>query len=204
MIIRSAEFLISAASSTQFPSSPLPEVAFAGKSNVGKSSLMNCLLNRKGLVKTSSTPGKTREINFFSVNGTFRLVDLPGYGFAKVHKSKRQGWERLIGGYLRERLFLNGVVLILDARHPPSKLDQEMLGWLAENAVPLVIVANKLDKLKRSQSKAQLELIRRQLDLPGIPLPFSARTRVGREALWEALLPWLQEQEGAGLHTHRP
>ena len=162
----------------------LPEVAFVGKSNVGKSSLINTLLGRKSLVKTSATPGKTQQINFFLINGAWRFVDLPGYGFAKVPPRVRQDWERLITTYLRERPCLRGVVLIVDARHDPSPLDLTMKAWLEEAAIPTVLVVNKMDKLKRAGQQRQLALLGGALAAEGEPVAFSAQTGLGRDALW--------------------
>lgn len=193
MKIHSAEFLVGAASPGQFPPPLLPEVAFAGKSNVGKSSLINTLLNRKHLVKTSATPGKTREINFFLINGTFRLVDLPGYGFSRAPREKKSGWEALIETYLRERACLKGLVLILDSRHAPGPLDQGMKAWLDAMQVRYLMVASKTDKLKRAQLERQLALLEGTLGLAEPPLPFSSKTRAGRDGLWRQLGAWLAE-----------
>lgn len=185
-----------AASSRQFPTSFLPEVAFAGKSNVGKSSLINTLLNRKHLVKTSSTPGKTRQINFFLINGLFRLVDLPGYGYSKASKTEQAGWESLIEGYLRDGSFLRGVVLIIDARHAPSPLDGIMLDWLRSCQLPHLVVANKIDKLKRAQIGRQLAMFKEEMALEKVPLGFSAKTRAGRITLAAGIAKWI---DGAGV-----
>ncbi len=198
MNIHSAEFMIGAASPGQFPPPLLPEVAFAGKSNVGKSSLINALLNRKHLVKTSSTPGKTREINFFLVNGRFRLVDLPGYGFSRAAKAKKSSWEALIETYLSERSCLKGLVLILDSRHEPTVLDQAMKDWLDSHGVRYQAVASKTDKLKKSQLTRQLTLLQATLALPEAPISFSAKTRMGRGGLWGRLGPWLAEPLAPG------
>ena len=187
MKILSAEFVTGAVQPSQFPASVLPEVAFAGKSNVGKSSLINALLNRKHLVKTSSTPGKTREINFFRINGAFSFVDLPGYGYAEAPKQVQRGWQALLEGYLTGRAPLRGVVLILDARHDPSPLDRQMKDFLESYGVPVLAVANKVDKLSRSQVPAQLAAIARQMDLPEPPLAYSSKTGEGRDALWARL-----------------
>ncbi len=191
MKIHSAEFIIGAATTGQFPSSCLPEVAFSGKSNVGKSSLMNALLNRKRLVKTSRTPGKTRQLNFFLINQTFRLVDLPGYGFGKVSKAQKEAWGTLVETYLAERPFLRGVVQILDSRHAPTELDHLMVQWLAAHEVPFITVANKIDKLKKSQVSARIAALHGDLSLAEKPLPFSAKTREGRDALAARLEQWL-------------
>lgn len=200
MKINSAEFIIGAAAPGQFPPPFVPEVAFVGKSNVGKSSLINTLLNRKHLVKTSSTPGKTREINFFLINGGFRFVDLPGYGFSRAAKTKKDAWEGLIETYLSNRACLKGLVMILDIRHAPSPLDQAMIAWLEEVGLRFVLVANKADKLSKSQLSRQVAALRKNLSgsaqsrgLSALPLPFSAKSRTGRDALWGHLRGWLAE-----------
>lgn len=197
MKINSAEFMIGAAAAGQFPPPFLPEVAFVGKSNVGKSSLINTLLNRKHLVKTSGTPGKTREINFFLINGAFRFVDLPGYGFSRAGKAKSAGWEDLIPAYLGTRSCLKGLVMILDIRHAPTKLDQAMIAWLEEAQLRFVLVANKSDKLGRSHVSRQLGAIRKELAAPAAPLPFSVKSRAGRDTLWSELGGWLAEPLGS-------
>ena len=195
--IRAAEFTVGAASAAQFPPPVLPEVAFAGKSNVGKSSLINSLLNRKHLVKTSSTPGKTRQINFFLINGAFRLVDLPGYGFSRVSKAEKARWGDLVAAYVAGRPALQGVVLIVDARHAPGPLDRQMVAWLGEAGVPFCVVANKVDKLKRAQRPRALAQATAALGLPEAPLLYSSVTAEGRGALWARLGGWLGLPEGA-------
>ncbi|MCZ6532102.1 MAG: ribosome biogenesis GTP-binding protein YihA/YsxC [SAR324 cluster bacterium] len=193
MKIHSAEFLIGAASPGQFPPPLLPEVAFVGKSNVGKSSLINTLLNRKRLVKTSGTPGKTREINFFLINERFRFVDLPGYGFSRAAKTKQRSWEGLIETYLSERPCLKGLVLIFDVRHSPGPLDRAMQGWLEGAGLRYRLIANKADKLKKSRLGSQLSQLEQGLALPEPPLAFSAKSRQGCDILWKCLDGWLAE-----------
>lgn len=197
MKIQSAEFLLGAAQPARFPRTMLPEVAFVGKSNVGKSSLINTLLRRKSLVKTSATPGKTQQINFFLINGAWRFVDLPGYGFAKVPPRVRQDWERLITTYLRERPCLRGVVLIVDARHDPSPLDVTMKAWLDEAAIPTVLAVNKMDKLNRTGQQRQLALLGRALAPEGEPVACSAQTGLGRDALWSRVRALLDQPAAA-------
>jgi GTP-binding protein len=192
MKIVSAEFVISAAAPAQFPPSVLPEVAFAGKSNVGKSSVINCLLQRKKLVKTSSTPGKTQMINFFVINGAFHVVDLPGYGFAKAPKSIQAGWARLVEGYIASRDRLKGLVLIVDIRHPPTALDAQVKDWLGQLGRPFLVVANKVDQVSTNALRGHLRQIADDLELPESPLLFSAKTGAGRDELWAKLLPWLE------------
>ena len=192
MKINSAEFEIGAAFASQFPPPVLPEVAFAGKSNVGKSSLLNTLLQRKKLVKTSATPGKTQQINFFVINGRFRVVDLPGYGYAQAPKATQAGWARLVETYLTRRESLTGVVLIVDARHDPSPLDVQMKDWLESLGRPTLIVAGKVDKLKASQVASQLRRIQEVLRMDALPLAHSSRTGQGREEVWGLLGGWLE------------
>jgi GTP-binding protein len=196
MKIHSAEFVIGAAQPGQFPPSVLPEVAFVGKSNVGKSSLINTLLHRKSLVKTSATPGKTQQINFFEINGRFRFVDLPGYGFARAPKPVRDQWEWLIGEYLRDRACLRGTVLIVDARHKPSPLDVQMKGRLAATEFPIILAVNKMDKLNRSGQQSQLKVLRDALATGGDCVGFSAKTGEGRDPLWRLLRPLLDAGGG--------
>ena len=193
MKIRSAEFILSASSPWQFPSPTLPEIAFAGRSNVGKSTLINSLLNRKKLVKTSSTPGKTQLINFFKINDKFHFVDLPGYGFAKVPETVRQQWQRLIEAYLQERESLRNVVLIIDSRHGPTSQDRQLKEWLDYYDRPVLIVASKIDKLKRGQIQKHLKIIRQDLSLDTTPLAHSSSEKGRRDQIWKNLNPWLDE-----------
>ncbi len=189
MKIRSAEFILSASSPWQFPAPTLPEIAFAGRSNVGKSTLINSLLNRKKLVKTSSTPGKTQLINFFKINDAFHFVDLPGYGFAKVPENVRQQWQRLIEAYLQERETLRNVVLIVDSRHKPTAQDRQLKEWLDYYQRPVLIVASKIDKLKRGQIQKQLKQIKQDLSLDKTPLVHSSLEKGRREEIWNNLWP---------------
>jgi GTP-binding protein len=194
MKIRSAEFILSASSPWQFPPPTLPEIAFAGRSNVGKSTLINSLLNRKKLVKTSSTPGKTQLINFFNINDKFHFVDLPGYGFAKVPENVRKQWQRLIESYLQERESLRNVVLIVDSRHGPTKQDRQLKEWLDYYERPVLIVASKVDKLKRGVIQKNLKIIRQDLALNKTPLAHSSLEKGRREEIWKNLNPWLEEE----------
>ncbi|MBT3213303.1 MAG: YihA family ribosome biogenesis GTP-binding protein [Deltaproteobacteria bacterium] len=193
MKIRSAEFILSASSPWQFPPPTLPEIAFAGRSNVGKSTLINSLLNRKKLVKTSSTPGKTQLINFFNINDKFHFVDLPGYGFAKVPEPVRKQWQRLIEAYLQERESLRNVVLIVDSRHGATAQDRQLKEWLDYYERPVLIVASKIDKLKRSQIQKHLKIIRQDLGLDTTPLAHSSLENGRRDEIWKNLNPWLEE-----------
>ncbi|MBW7865370.1 MAG: YihA family ribosome biogenesis GTP-binding protein [Candidatus Hydrogenedentes bacterium] len=185
MKIVSAEFLKSAARPDQFPRDGRPEVAFVGRSNVGKSSLLNTLLNRKDLAKTSATPGKTQLVNFFTVNGRCYFVDLPGYGFAKVPMPVKEAWNRLMHQYLGDREPLRLAALLLDARHKPSSQDAAMLEMLGECRVPTVLVATKTDKLSKSQAQAGIRQIRAELglDADAVVVPFSSVTGQGRKEL---------------------
>ena len=191
MKIKSAGLLESAAGANQFPDLVMPEIAFAGRSNVGKSTLINSLLTRKKLVKTSSTPGKTRLINFFLINEIFCLVDLPGYGFAKVPAEMRESWRKLIETYLSRRDNLRGVVLIIDIRHGPTTQDRQLKSWLDFHQRPLLVVASKSDKLSRGKCASQLQKIKKDLELTQLPLPHSSLNKEGRGQIWMALDGWL-------------
>ncbi len=188
MKITAAEFVKSATKPDQYPQSSYPEIAFAGRSNVGKSSLINVLLNRKNLVRTSSTPGRTQLINFFAVNANFSLVDLPGYGFAKVPVAVKKAWGPMIRTYLEMREHLCAVVFILDIRRIPGEEDIQMLDWLEEFGVPTIPVVTKLDKVNRSQRDRQLKQIALAtgLDKEVFSL-FSAQTKEGRDDIWERI-----------------
>ena len=192
MKIHSAEFLLSASTTRQFPAATLPEIAFAGRSNVGKSTLINSLLNRKKLVKTSATPGKTQLINFFKVNDQFYFVDLPGYGYAKVPESVRRKWQNLVEVYLSERETLRNVVLIIDCRHNPTVQDRQLLEWLEYYQRPSLIVASKIDKLKRGQVQKHLQKIKHDLSIESVPLGHSSMQYGRREEIWKKLVPWIE------------
>lgn len=189
MKIVSAEFLASAIAPGQYPRRPLPEIAFAGRSNVGKSSLINTLVHRKSLVKTSATPGKTQAINFFVVNQHFVLVDLPGYGYAKVPRAVQANWRPMIETYLRERATLRAVVHIVDLRHPPTEQDRQLRVWLLHHRHMTITVATKADQVARSQRATCVEVIRQGLALAPEEslLLFSSQSREGRFPLWGCL-----------------
>jgi GTP-binding protein len=193
MKIISAEFVTSAASPTQYPRQRLPEVAFAGRSNVGKSSLINTLVHRKNLVKTSGTPGKTRTLNFFVVNGRFSFVDFPGYGYARVPREMQASWRPMVEAYMKHQDMLRAVVHIIDFRHTPSELDWQLRAWLLNKQVTVLTVATKTDKVKRNQRAAHEREIRRGLALPDDEplLLFSSHNHEGRLRLWQRLMPWL-------------
>ena len=169
------------------PVNEVPEIAFAGKSNVGKSSLINALMNRKALARTSASPGKTQTINFYNVNHEMYLVDLPGYGYAKVSQSVKEQWGKMIERYLHQSKQLKAVFLLIDIRHKPSENDRNMYEWILHNGYEPIIIATKLDKLKRSQVPKQLKILREGLDLiPGTKIiPFSAQTKQGRDEIWD-------------------
>jgi GTP-binding protein len=189
LIIRNVEFIGGMAEKHGWrPESPLPEVAFAGRSNVGKSSLLNSLVRRKSFARVSRTPGRTREINFFRVNNGFVLVDLPGYGYARVSKEKKSEWRPLIESYLRRTTQLRGIVLLLDIRREPSEDDRAMLDFLAEVEVPTIVVLTKTDKLSKAAAQERIGAIAGALALDADQIiPFSAQTGVGRVELLEAI-----------------
>ena len=195
LVIRRLEFLGGQASVEGWkPTSELPEIAFSGRSNVGKSSLLNALVRRKALARVSATPGKTREINFFRVNDAFHLVDLPGYGYARVSKAARQAWRPLIEGFLRTSAHLRGVVQLVDARHPPSTDDLRMMEFLGSLGVPTIVVATKVDKLSRAERGPKLAALGAQLGVDDDQLiPFSARTGEGRDDLAQAVVSLLAQ-----------
>lgn len=184
----SAEFITSATRPSQYPPVNFPEIAFAGKSNVGKSSLINVLVNRKRLVKTSTTPGRTQLINFFDINGSMTFVDLPGYGYAKVPASIKKSWKPMIETYLSGRPTLKAVVLIMDIRRIPDEKDLYLINWLAHYQIPTIPILTKTDKLKTSQQARQLTLASAATGIPKDQfILFSAKTRTGKEQIWEAI-----------------
>jgi len=189
MLIKSAEFMTSAVRPQQYPAPDLPEFAFAGRSNVGKSSLINTLVSRRKLVQTSSVPGKTRLINFFRVNEAFMLVDLPGYGYARVSEAEHRKWRPMIEQYLSGRESLKAVVVILDIRRTPNEEDAQLLNWLDRREIPSVLIVTKADKLSKTAQAKQRALIAAALEVePDELVLFSAKTRQGREELWRILL----------------
>ncbi|HYL97494.1 MAG TPA: ribosome biogenesis GTP-binding protein YihA/YsxC [Blastocatellia bacterium] len=199
MKIESTSFLKSAAKPDQFPKGNLPEVGFIGRSNVGKSSLINSLLGVKGLARTSSTPGRTQQINFFLINETFRFVDLPGYGYARVPEKIRREWGHLAESYLANRPCLVLFILITDLRHEPTRLDLQMKKWLVESGKPFVIVATKSDKL--SGNELRVSLTRASAAFGGMEvMPYSAVTRNGAERIWKEILKRLSQ---ASEHSNR-
>ena len=192
MKIISAKYALTAVNAKQYPTDGLPEIALAGRSNVGKSSMINKLTNRRGMARTSSTPGKTRTLNFYLVNEAFYLVDLPGYGYAKVGKTMLSEWGKMLDTYLLNRPNLKGVIQLIDLRHPPMKNDKEAFAWLMAHDFPFFIVANKADKLSRSAQNKNLKVIRDELNLAkDFPvIPFSAETGQGVEEVWQEIEKW--------------
>ena len=193
MIIRKAELETVCGITSTLPENLLPEFAFAGKSNVGKSSLINGLLNRRALARTSSQPGQTQTINFYNVNDDLYFVDLPGYGYAKVSVEVKAKWGKMIERYLKKSKMLKCIFLLIDIRHDPSANDKLMYDWIVSNGYKPVIIATKLDKLKRSQIQKHVKMVREGLGLAkeDILIPFSAETKQGRDEIW-ALIESLQ------------
>jgi len=189
MIIKSAEFVTSAVKTTQYPPEVSPEIAFAGRSNVGKSSLINTLVNRKHLVKTSSTPGRTQLINFFDINKNLTFVDLPGYGYARVPAAVRKKWGPMIETYLSTRQTLKGVVIIMDIRRLPREEEQNLIHWLAHYSIASILVLTKTDKLSKTKLiKQQAAIIKALAVAKEDVILFSAKTRRGKDAVWDAIL----------------
>ncbi|CAN7328124.1 ribosome biogenesis GTP-binding protein YihA/YsxC [Paenibacillus sp. LjRoot153] len=189
MKVNQAEFIISAVGPSQYPEDALPEIALAGRSNVGKSSLINCLISRKNLARTSSQPGKTQTLNYYKINQDLYFVDLPGYGYAKVSKTKREQWGKFIESYLLNREPLRLVMQLVDLRHPPSKDDQAMYEWLRHMDVPVLVVATKADKIPKSRWPKHLKIVRETLGMDkGVqPLMFSSELGLGKDELWGIL-----------------
>lgn len=189
MIIKNVNLETVCGITSVLPDNTMPEIAFAGKSNVGKSSLINALMNRKSYARISATPGKTQTINFYNINEELYLVDLPGYGYAKVSEQEKVRWGQLIERYLHGSRQLRAVFLLIDIRHEPSTNDKMMYQWIVEQGFNPIIIATKLDKIKRSQVAKQLKIVKEGLDLvPGtMMIPFSATTKQGREEIWELI-----------------
>jgi GTP-binding protein len=194
MKITSAEFIKSAVWPPQYPPATMPEIAFVGRSNVGKSSLINTIVGRKNLAKTSNTPGRTQLINFFTINGALSFVDLPGYGFAKVSQSVKKDWGDMIESYLRERPSLAMVIFILDIRRDPSDDDLSLRDWLEDYKIPYLYILTKVDKLSNNQAITRARAIEKILNISaGIkPILFSAKTQKGKGDIWQALDAHLQ------------
>lgn len=196
MVIKNVELEIVCGITSKLPDTELMEIAFAGKSNVGKSSLINALLNRKSLARTSATPGKTQTINFYNVNKELYLVDLPGYGYAKVSPKEKEQWGKLVERYLNTSKKLRAVFLLIDIRHEPTANDKMMYDWIVYHGYNPIIIATKLDKLKRSQIQKHVKMVKQGLNLvPGTKvIPFSSVTKQGREEIWD-LVKTMEESE---------
>ncbi|MEB3100404.1 ribosome biogenesis GTP-binding protein YihA/YsxC [Ferviditalea candida] len=189
MKVTNAELVISAMGPDQYPQEALPEIALAGRSNVGKSSLINRMINRKSLARTSSTPGKTQTLNFYRINSNLFFVDFPGYGFARVSKSLRAQWGKIIESYLQKREQLKLVLQIIDLRHPPTDDDCSMYEWLAYHGLPICVVATKADKVPKTKWSKHMDIIKRDLQIdPAHPLIlFSSETGLGKDELWAVI-----------------
>ena len=197
MIIKNVSLETVCGYTSKLPKNTKPEIAFAGKSNVGKSSLINALMNRKALARTSSQPGKTQTINFYNINGDLYYVDLPGYGYAKVPQSEKVKWGRMIENYLHTSKRLKAVFLLIDIRHDPSANDRMMYEWMVYQGFAPIIIATKLDKIKRSQIQKNVKAIREGLNVqPGTTIiPFSAETKQGRDEIWKLIDSFVLPQE---------
>ena len=189
MVIRSINLETVCGVTSTLPENDKPEVAFAGKSNVGKSSLINALMNRKSYARISATPGKTQTINFYNINDEMYLVDLPGYGYARVSEKEKERWGKMIERYLHGSAQLRAVFLLIDIRHDPSANDRMMYKWVVEQGYNPIIIATKLDKIKRSQVQKHVKMLKEGLDLvPGTKvIPFSSQTKQGRDEIWELI-----------------
>jgi GTP-binding protein len=189
MVIKSVELETVIGITSKIPDNALPEVAFAGKSNVGKSSLINALVNRKSLARTSAQPGKTQTINFYNVNKELYITDLPGYGYAKVSEETKAKWGKMIEKYLRQSKVLKAVFLLIDIRHEPGANDRQMYEWILDKGYKPVIIATKLDKINRSQKDKQLKLIKESIkaEKGTVIIPFSAETKQGVDEVWELI-----------------
>ncbi len=188
MIVKQTEFVKSAVKPSQYPEENLPEIAFAGRSNVGKSSLINTLINRKNLVKTSSKPGCTQLINFFKINNQVLFVDLPGYGYAKVSKKVRSKWRPMMEAYLSNRSNLMGVILLIDIRRQAEKEELDLIDWFEKNHTPCLVVLTKADKFSKQKRHQQLTLISKKLGIPDEHvILFSAKSKLGKDIIWNEI-----------------
>lgn len=189
MVIKNVSLETVIGVTSKIPDNQLPEIAFAGKSNVGKSSLINALMNRKSLARTSAQPGKTQTINFYNINDELYFVDLPGYGYAKVSQREKEKWGKMIEKYLHRSKVLQAVFLLIDIRHEPSANDRQMYEWILANGYHPIVIATKLDKINRSQIAKQVKLVKQGLgvDKDTIVIPFSAETKQGREEIYDLI-----------------
>lgn len=197
MKVTNAEFVISAVGPDQYPGDALPEIALAGRSNVGKSSLINRMINRKNLARTSSTPGKTQHLNYYRINDQLYFVDLPGYGYAKVSKTQRQVWGQMIEKYLLERDALKLILLVIDLRHPPTKDDEMMYDWLKHYDLPVCVVGTKADKIPRSRWPKHIKIIKESLVLRARDqfVMFSSEEGIGKDELWSHISRHILQDE---------
>ena len=198
MVIKNVSLETVIGVTSKIPQNELPEIAFAGKSNVGKSSLINALINRKSLARTSSQPGKTQTINFYNINGELYFVDLPGYGYAKVSQQEKEKWGKMIERYLHQSKVLKAVFLLVDIRHDTSANDKTMYEWILSNGFHPIIIATKADKINRSQLQKQIKAVRQGLgaDKDTVVIPFSAQTKQGREEIYEVVDRLMAQPEG--------
>ncbi|WP_182200424.1 ribosome biogenesis GTP-binding protein YihA/YsxC [Paraliobacillus salinarum] len=193
MKVTKAEIVISAVSQKQYPAEPISEIALAGRSNVGKSSFINKLINRKALARTSSKPGKTQTLNFYNINDAFHFVDVPGYGYAKVSKKEREAWGKMMEEYFSTREQLKATVLIVDIRHQPTSDDVAMYDFLKFHEIPVIVIATKLDKIKKAQVSKHVKRVKETLEIEPEDqvIPFSSETAQGKEEAWKAIQSFL-------------
>lgn len=198
MVIKNVNLETVIGVTSKIPQNSMPEIAFAGKSNVGKSSLINALMNRKSLARTSSSPGKTQTINFYNINDTLYFVDLPGYGYAKVSRQEKEKWGKMVERYLHQSKVLAAVFLLIDIRHDPSANDKIMYDWILSNGFHPIVIATKADKINRSQLQKQVRAVRQGLgvDQDTIVIPFSAQTKQGRDEIYELIDSMMGQPEG--------
>ena len=198
MIIKNVNLETVIGITSQIPQNSMIEIAFAGKSNVGKSSLINALINRKSLARTSAQPGKTQTINFYNINDMLYFVDLPGYGYAKVGQKEKENWGKMVERYLRQSKMLKAVFLLVDIRHDPSANDRQMYEWILANGFQPIIIATKADKINRSQLQKQIKAVKQGLEAKKdtIVIPFSAQSKQGREEIYELIDSMIEQMEG--------
>ena len=198
MVIKNVSLETVIGVTSKIPQNEMPEIAFAGKSNVGKSSLINALMNRKSLARTSAQPGKTQTINFYNINQELYFVDLPGYGYAKVSREEKEKWGKMVEKYLSKSNVLRAVFLLIDIRHDPSANDKLMYDWICANGFQPIVIATKADKINRSQLQKQVKAVRQGLgvDKETAVIPFSAQTRQGRDEIYEMMDRILEQSEG--------
>jgi len=195
MNVNEAQLVISAVSSKQYPQELLPEIALAGRSNVGKSSFINKMIHRKSLARSSSKPGKTQTLNFYKINDSFYFVDVPGYGYAKVSKKEREASGRMMEEYFQTRDSLRATVLLVDLRHPPTEDDMIMYDFLKHYQIPVVVIATKMDKVPKSKKEKHLKTIKEHLELEAEDtiIPFSSMTGEGKDKAWKVLMQYINE-----------